>query len=291
MKNVNYVGQEYSTKNYGKIIIIKDLGRQPTDNGIRRFLEIKFLNTGSTKIITTSLLFTGMIKDNYARTVCGIGYLGNAKDYTKKEYDMWRGMLRRCYDVNDKEYINYGGAGVTVCDRWKCLEYFLNDLRKMENYDKLHDQTTKYQLDKDALQQENINKIYSPETCILIPQYSNIAMARRYESEKLYRVVYARYSDKKSNYIANTSIYNKYYHLGMYDDAQYAATIYDEINRMYGRFDLLNHTGISISEALQHNCSGYTSINDIRLKLPSTNMCTIVNNSKDKQMCYVVNNV
>jgi hypothetical protein len=28
-------------------------------------------------------------------------------------------VLRRCYNKNTKEYKNYGGRGITVCDRWR----------------------------------------------------------------------------------------------------------------------------------------------------------------------------
>lgn len=31
----------------------------------------------------------------------------------------WWGMLRRCYDPRDDRYMDYGGRGVTVCDRWR----------------------------------------------------------------------------------------------------------------------------------------------------------------------------
>lgn len=35
------------------------------------------------------------------------------------EYSAWRHMLHRCYAPQCKEYRNYGGRGITVCDRWK----------------------------------------------------------------------------------------------------------------------------------------------------------------------------
>lgn len=34
------------------------------------------------------------------------------------EYRTWSAMRRRCYDKNDKGYKNYGGRGISVCDRW-----------------------------------------------------------------------------------------------------------------------------------------------------------------------------
>jgi hypothetical protein len=45
------------------------------------------------------------------------------------EYKAWLGMKKRCYNVNDKRYIDYGGRGITVCGRWlHSFETFLNDV-------------------------------------------------------------------------------------------------------------------------------------------------------------------
>lgn len=33
-------------------------------------------------------------------------------------YHSYRGMIARCYDPNQVAYANYGGRGITVCDRW-----------------------------------------------------------------------------------------------------------------------------------------------------------------------------
>lgn len=36
-----------------------------------------------------------------------------------KEYNSWAAMIQRCTNKNTNEYKNYGGRGITVCDRWK----------------------------------------------------------------------------------------------------------------------------------------------------------------------------
>ncbi len=33
-------------------------------------------------------------------------------------YRAWRALLRRCFNPKDKTYADYGGRGITVCDRW-----------------------------------------------------------------------------------------------------------------------------------------------------------------------------
>lgn len=44
------------------------------------------------------------------------------------EYRAWVGMLRRCTDSRDVGYKNYGGRGITVCERWENFDNFLNDM-------------------------------------------------------------------------------------------------------------------------------------------------------------------
>lgn len=34
-------------------------------------------------------------------------------------YDTWRGMKERCFSPANKRYADYGGRGITVCDRWR----------------------------------------------------------------------------------------------------------------------------------------------------------------------------
>ena len=34
------------------------------------------------------------------------------------EYMIWKNIKKRCGNRNSKHYVNYGGRGITVCDRW-----------------------------------------------------------------------------------------------------------------------------------------------------------------------------
>jgi hypothetical protein len=44
-------------------------------------------------------------------------------------YDVWKAMRQRCNNPNDKEYANYGGRGVKVCERWdRSFAAFLSDM-------------------------------------------------------------------------------------------------------------------------------------------------------------------
>jgi hypothetical protein len=43
-------------------------------------------------------------------------------------YWIWDQMRRRCGDANNKAFLNYGGRGISVCDRWLSFAAFLADM-------------------------------------------------------------------------------------------------------------------------------------------------------------------
>lgn len=291
MTKINYVGKVYETERYGKFTVIKDLGlHQLYENNPQRFrlLEIQWENTGSTLVIRSSQLSTLNFKDKYAKTVCGVGCLGDAENYTKKEYDIWYQMLRRCYNPSCPDYVNYGAKSIRVCTRWLNLANFLEDLKKMRNYDKLM-AGERYELDKDLLQVDVPLKIYSPETCQLVkPIINNSEVFLRNLDNKdvKYNGVYdTQCVGPNKGYIARICLNGKKCNLGTFDAPIYAAAYRDHIASLYGRLELMNHTGVTVEEALQHRRARYNSISDIRTELPPVEMCEIVDNSYNRDMC------
>jgi hypothetical protein len=45
------------------------------------------------------------------------------------EYMAWKGMRARCYNRKSKDYADWGGRGITVCDHWRnSFEAFYRDM-------------------------------------------------------------------------------------------------------------------------------------------------------------------
>ena len=102
----------------------------------------------------------------------GIGYIGYGKYKSRinrektEEYIKWSSMLTRCYSKKLKQRENY--IGCTVCEEWlnfqNFAEWYDNHKYYIPNIESLD-------LDKDI--KFKGNKIYSPNTCILIPKRLN----------------------------------------------------------------------------------------------------------------------
>jgi hypothetical protein len=75
---------------------------------------------------------------------------GKSETY-KSTYISWKAMVARCTRPSHQRYAVYGGAGITVCDRWLSFDAFLDDMGERP-------------LGK-TLDRVDNNKGYLPENC------------------------------------------------------------------------------------------------------------------------------
>lgn len=117
-------------------------------------------------------------------------------------------MLRRCYSTNS-DY-----EGVTVCKEWLLLS----------NYKKWHDSRHRgmgYQIDKDAKR----SNVYSPESCIVIPEYINKTLQVKRGGKFLPGVYISKLGERYSCKIRKGG---KQIGLGTYDTEEEAHRVYCE---------------------------------------------------------------
>ena len=168
----------------------------------------------------------GSIKCPYEPRYYGVGFLGEGKYKVKengkntKEYIIWSGMLRRCYDPKYQEkYPSYIGC--------KVEDYLLNFQHMAEwideNYYKVLGE--RMELDKDILYKGN--KVYSRETCMFVPQRINGLFVKHNESRGKSPIgVYPRQSGNYRAYCNDR--YGKQIPLGTYKTEEEAFQAYKE---------------------------------------------------------------
>ena len=100
-----------------------------------------------------------------------------------KLYSIWKSMKSRCYNENDTSYKDYGGKGVTICDRWLTFDNFIEDIDSIDGFDYDKWMNGELHLDKDVKQKNVNNKIYSKDTCMFItPKENSVARPNTIES-------------------------------------------------------------------------------------------------------------
>jgi hypothetical protein len=52
----------------------------------------------------------------------------NRKGLVTSTYVIWIGMIKRCGNSKSDQFHNYGGRGISVCERWKVFNNFLDDM-------------------------------------------------------------------------------------------------------------------------------------------------------------------
>lgn len=88
----------------------------------------------------------------------------NKKSYPK-EYRIWQNLRSRCNNHRVPQYKNYGGRGITVCDRWNTFLNFLEDMGLCP---------PNHELDR-----TDNNKGYSPDNCRWVTKSQNCRNYRR----------------------------------------------------------------------------------------------------------------
>src|SRR5208282_2347181 len=90
---------------------------------------------GKQKNIASSALLQGLTQScgclHRERSIAANTTHGAAKrDRAERppEYGVWEGMKKRCGDPHDKNYKNYGGRGIRVCDDWLDFGRFFADI-------------------------------------------------------------------------------------------------------------------------------------------------------------------
>lgn len=120
--------EKFLGNRYNRLIVIGEVEKKSR----RRYLKC-VCDCGEETVVRSDKLKSGHTKS------CGCLQRERTRDALSKtkthgmtnsnEYYVWCGMKSRCFNENNKSYKNYGGRGITVCDRWRdSFENFYKDM-------------------------------------------------------------------------------------------------------------------------------------------------------------------
>ena len=182
-----------------ELILLEDLGMLYTKNSKRTYRfglykcycgkEFKALtqniNNGSTKSC-------GCIRETHSLT-------------NHRLYNTWHDMIRRCTNPKRKDYINYGGRGIKVCDRWLDINNFINDM-----YPSYKEGLT--------LDRINVNGNYEPNNCRWATQTIQSRNTRKLKSTNTSGYRGVSWSKTTKKWIATIKINKKQLYLGAFNN-------------------------------------------------------------------------
>lgn len=113
---------------FGRLLVLS----KASQTGARNSEWLVRCSCGSEKVVALRHLTTGQTKScgclnaelnrTRARKHSGRSQQSNGT------YRSWMAMNERCRNQKNKDFKNYSGRGITICESWKSFEAFLNDM-------------------------------------------------------------------------------------------------------------------------------------------------------------------
>ena len=215
------VGSLVKTNNFGYLLITRYVSS--------REVYSKFIDTGYEVKTTMQKLLKGNINDRLKPTVFGVGVIGECLTVDScgnrlKEYQVWKGMLERCYsDKFQAKKPTYKGC--IVSENFVCYPYFKKWCNNQIGFDQVG-----WHLDKDILSKGN--KVYSEDTCCFVPQEINSLLVRSNATRGKYPLGVS-YLTRLGMFEASVSLGGRNKRIGRFYNAQEAFYAYKEVKESY----------------------------------------------------------
>ena len=129
-------------------------------------------------------------------------------------YNTWSKLKDRVFNLKSKDYYNYGGRGITICEEWLDIQNFYDWAMKNEYSDEL------------SIDRIDNDGNYEPSNCRWTTQtIQNRNQRLRKDNTSGYKGV--SYKKRRGDYSAQITIKSKKIHLGYFQTAVEGAIAYN----------------------------------------------------------------
>ena len=123
-KLIDLTGQKF-----GRLTVLRCTGRDSS----RHALWLCRCNCGTETIVVSFDIKSGHTKScgclrSDVSRVLNVTHGHTSMGKISKTWTTWCGMVQRCTDIRYKQYKDYGGRGITICEQWRKFENFLKDM-------------------------------------------------------------------------------------------------------------------------------------------------------------------
>ena len=115
---------------FGKLVVIC-IGLKRNHN---KGASLCICDCGQQKLVQNAYLSGGRTKSCGCLSVdvARARMITHGESHTAREYAVWKEMRQRCGNPLAKSFADYGGRGITVCDRWQVYQNFLLDMGRCQ---------------------------------------------------------------------------------------------------------------------------------------------------------------
>lgn len=141
-----------------------------------------------------------------------------------RAYSAWINMKTRCFDKNYRSYSDYGGRGITVCEKWLSFESFLSDIGQPP--------------EGMTLDRRNNDGNYEPSNCRWVSR--NVQQRNKRGSKgSTSKFKGVSWNNRDKVWIVQLKVNKKSIYIGSYSDEEDAAQAYDSAASQYFGADAL----------------------------------------------------